>query len=151
MTLKTLCLACVIGALAAPSALAFGRDDRWTGGGAQGVREAIVTAGPANSILVTCAPGLDLDLTGITVTIDGAGPAGSGITLVYDDGSRHDAPVDEDGKINVNSRADMSHYYAAIADFRRLSRVWVRFEDGREASFTLRGSSQAISPCTDLY
>lgn len=136
----------LVTALLAPI-VAFAGDSEWTSGWGQGVSEAWVTQGAGNQIMAFCDNGGTLDdPAGVRFMIGGDSPKGDRVTLVFD----NQPPIQlmlSNGTIPSNCHACMSNYEKAIEMLKQHSRVHVLTEAGETATFTLRGSREAISDC----
>lgn len=133
------------------SAIAFGNDDEWVSGFGQGVCESIVTHGANNSIYVSCECGSGRPSSGITFRLAGQNPTGSSILLTFDGRAPEEISI-SDGRIESNCRACAATFTYVIELLRTYNSVNVRFENGDNATFTLKGSNSAIGECiADFY
>lgn len=126
-------------------------DDRWRSGWGQGIAEAQVTNGSGNSIYVACHsyPEYPDSLSSVTFTLAGRGAQSGNEVLLAFDGQKPEAYyVDNHGTIEPDSRATEGQFVAIIAGLKGHDSVYVRFNDGRESTFSLKGSSDAIGSCS---
>lgn len=128
-------------------AQAFGNDDTWTTGYGMGIAEAVITKGAGNQIYVTCGiPTPGRPVTSISFTLAGDSSKDNSILLTFD----NEAPQEFslwDGDIQSASRAGASQFEYVIAKFRAKQWVNVRFEDGTNTTFSLKGANKAIGEC----
>lgn len=116
----------------------------WRAETGQGVTDAQVQSGDA-VLGVVCNNG-DLDIrNGVYVSPDGIGQNGQH-ALVIDGSTRFDLELYL-GTFEPGDGPDLETLAALVDALRRGSTVAVSFPDGDEASFTLSGSSRALSPC----
>lgn len=126
-------------------------DAIWRSGWGQGVAEAQVTHGSGNEIYVACEDGSEID-SSISFMLAGDGPGKtSEIMLIFDKGNPETISVDSDGNITSDSYAGDSNFRYVISKFKKHQSVYVRFSDGRESSFTLKGAANAIGDCRPTF
>lgn len=118
-------------------------DNEWTSGWGQGVTEAQVTNGDNNRIDVICRDAESGD-SYITFTIDGGGPNSGDVFVSFDQSTPRRIHVDDDGKVSSAAGPVFSH---VIHQLRVSKTVNVRFSDGRDSSFTLKGSGKVLEDC----
>lgn len=122
-------------------------DSEWSSGWGQGVSEAWVTQGAGNQIMAFCDNGGTLeDPAGIRFMIGGDSPVKDRVVLVFDNAPPIQVTLD-DGVITSNCHACMSNYEYIIGMLKRHNQVHVMTDTGQTATFTLRGSREAISDC----
>jgi hypothetical protein len=124
---------------------AFGRDDRWTAGFGQGVCEAVVTSGAGNQIYLACDCGSDRP-SSISFTLAGRSAPGDRILLAFDSFDAESIWI-ADGEIISDCRACAANSDYVLQRLKRHSRVRVMFQNGDAATFSLKGSSEAIGDC----
>lgn len=145
--MKRLLLPAIMTITFTPWAFAFGNDEAWTSGFGMGVAEAVITNGPGNQILVACgAPLPGRSVSAISFMLVGDSSDDDEVLLTFDGDAPEGYPL-TDGGIGSASHADSGWFERAIEKFRVKNFVNVRFKDGRNATFTLRGASKAISEC----
>lgn len=140
-------------ALAAPfpaSAWNGTSDQQWRSGWGQGVSEAQVTKGSGNEIYVTCTEyAEDIASTQVSFSLAGSPPPpGSEVIMVFDNSRPVAYGVDNTGAVSSACRACVDDFVGLIDRLKSHKSVYVRFADGREADFTLKGSSAAIGDCS---
>lgn len=120
-------------------------DDKWRTGWGQGVSELQVTQGSGNKIDVTCASPTDLP-GGSTVkfTVAGNSVESGEILTIFDNEKPETFQTNSRGYIESSSRAWASNFTYLLEKFKKHRKVYVRFPDGNEATFTLKGASKAI-------
>lgn len=112
-----------------------------------GVSEAIINKGPGNSIYVTCGtPTPSMPVTGVTFTLVGDSSKDSSITLTFDGEAPQDFSLN-DGGIESFSRSGSNQFDYVIQKFKSKQWVNVRFQNGTNATFTLKGANDAIGDC----
>lgn len=138
----------LISAMVIPSAaFSFGGDDEWNYGFGMGVKEAVVTKGPGNRIYVTCGqPIMGRSPTAIQFTLMGKTPESGDVLLTFDGDMPRSFQIWK-GLINSDSRVGDAQFTTIINLLKSKSMVNVRFPDGTNATFTLKGSSKAIGEC----
>jgi len=118
-------------------------DGKWRSGFGQGTAEAEVTHSSGNKIYVACNSN-----SAIHFTLAGDGPQpNSEVVLIFDGQKPIGVPVNKFGDLASSSRAEASVFEYVITRFKRHKTILVRFSDGRESTFTLKGASEAISDC----
>lgn len=122
-------------------------DDRWRNGWGQGTSEAEVTHGPGNRIYVACDTGSGFGSSVHFQLVGKPPPPHSDVLLMFDREKPQAAQVDAHGKVRSDCRVCAANFDHLIAALKSHSSVYVRFADGRETTFTLAGSSQAIGAC----
>jgi hypothetical protein len=126
-------------------------DDKWRSGWGQGVSEAEVTQGSGNKIYVACEDGSGGD-SSVSFELVGDGPkSGSEVLLIFDKGKPESISVDKLGRIVSDSYASASSFEYVIAKLKKHLSVYVRYPDGREATFTLKGAAAAIGQCRSTW
>ncbi len=120
-------------------------DDKWRSGWGQGVAELQVTQGSGNSIDVTCASPTDLP-GGSTVhfTVAGNSVKSGEILTIFDNEKPETFQTNSSGYIESSSRAGASNFTYLLEKFKKHRKVYVRFPDSNEATFTLKGAAKAI-------
>ncbi len=118
-------------------------DKEWTSGWGQGISEARVTNGKNNAVDVVCRDAESGD-SWISVTIDGGGPNSGDVFVTFDKESPRRIHFDDDGRLSSAS----SPAFSELINGLRLSKTFnIRFADGRESRFTLKGSGKALEDC----
>lgn len=126
---------------------AFGNDESWTFGGAMGIAEAVINKGPGNQIYVSCgSPTQNGSVTGVRFTLMGDSSKSDTILLTFDGDPPQEYRLN-DGSIASATRADAFQFEHVIERFRTKQWVNVRFENGTNAIFSLKGANKAISNC----
>ncbi|PTQ92600.1 hypothetical protein C8R30_12223 [Nitrosomonas nitrosa] len=130
-------------------------DDIWRSGWGQGVSEAEVTRGSGNKIYVACLSGREwpLDMgSSISFMLAGDGPKpNSELLIIFDKKHPESFSVDKHGKITSDCRACAANFDYLIEQLKKHSSIYVRFSDGRESTFTLKGSAKAIGECPSAW
>ncbi len=125
-------------------------EGRWSSDAGDGFRQARVAAGPGNEIVVTCDTGGGAG-NAIEVFVGGATPAsGSLVSIIFDRAGPEEVLIDGEGSITTDSRETVGTFIGVIDGLKRHNRVTLRLADGREAVFSLKGSSKAIGDCPTL-
>ncbi|MCE9662964.1 hypothetical protein LY622_05880 [Halomonas sp. M5N1S17] len=119
-------------------------DDEWRSGWGQGVAEAEVTRGSGNKIYVACESG-SRRASSIHFSLAGDGPRSNEIIMIFDQGPLETISVDQNGTISSDSRAGALNFDHVLEKLKIHNSVYIRFSDGRESTFTLKGSAKAIS------
>lgn len=120
-------------------------DNIWRSGWGQGVSEAEVTYGSGNSIYVACTDPTTLSSgSSISFTLVGDTIKNSEILVIFDNGKPETFHTDSGGSIESASRVGAAQFTYLINKFKKSNKVYIRFPDGREATFTLKGASKAI-------
>jgi len=121
-------------------------DNIWRSGWGQGVSEAEVTYGSGNTIYVACT---DPDnLTGgssISISLGGDTIKNGEILAIFDNDKPENFKTNSDGLIESASRVGASQFTYIVNKFKKHNKVYIRFSNGKEATFTLKGASKAIS------
>ena len=125
-------------------------DKIWRSGWGQGTSEAQVTSGSGNEIYVACESGSGR-YSSISFKLSAKPPKGENILLMFDREQPIVAPVDEDGYITSDSNAMDSVFQYVIERLKNHNNVYVKFTDGREATFTLKGAKKAIGHCKSMH
>ncbi len=136
-----------------PSAFAWSSatsDDVWRSGWGQGTAEAQVTHGSGNEIYVACEDGSGFS-SSISFSLAGSGPKGSEVLIIFDNGKPESISVGRDGRVISDSRAGDSTFRYVLANFKNHRKVYIRFSDGRESTFTLNGAAKAIGNCRSTF
>lgn len=126
-------------------------DNEWRSGWGQGISEAQVTQGSGNEIYVACVDEDDERYSSVSVVIGGEGPGSGDVLMSFDRGSLEAFPFDENGLLEAASRVHDQYFQILIQQLRKHNSVYVRFADGREAVFTLKGSAKAIGDCRGFW
>ncbi|WP_282045942.1 peptidoglycan-binding protein [Roseibium album] len=130
---------------------AYDPNARWGSYTGQGIREASVTSGPQNQLLLACDLGASPFGAGSSLSIEVGGdkaPAGSTGTMAFDGGQPIPVHFDADNSVQVeNSNASIGQFNFIVSSLKRHSTVLVSLPNGKQARFSLRGSSRAIGNC----
>lgn len=122
-------------------------DHAWRSGWGQGWAESQVTHGSGNEIYIACESGSGGD-SSITITLAGkTAQPNSEIIFMFDKGSLETFSVGDRGEINTSCNACASGFYLLIDKLKKHNELYVRFNDGRESTFTLKGAAKAIGGC----
>lgn len=122
--------------------------ETWTSGFGQGVIEAQVKLGPGNSIDVACEAGYGQPITHVSFILGGAGPApNSRVMIIFDSEDPVDLSTDSVGDIDSGCRACAAQFDYLIDGFKRHKSVFVRFDTGVGARFSLKGAAKAVDGC----
>jgi hypothetical protein len=121
-------------------------DDKWRSGWGQGWAEAQVTHGSGNEIYVACEAGSE-ENSFIRFTLVGSGPRAREILVIFDNGHPASIETGPDGTITQDSNAGDSTFRYLLQAFKQRNNVYVRFPDGRESTFTLKGAAAALGGC----
>lgn len=135
-----------IGIMGGGTANAFGRDDKWVSGFGQGVCEALVTSGAGNEIYFACDCG-SARPSSISFMLGGKSSTGDLLFLSFDDGPMEDVSL-WGGDITSDCRACANTFDFVKERIKKHSKVRVMFQNGDAATFTLKGSAEAIGECT---
>ena len=135
-----------IGIAGGSMANAFGRDDQWVSGFGQGVCEALVTSGAGNEIYFACDCGSDRP-SSISFMLGGMSSTGDLLFLSFDDGTMEEVSL-WGGQITSDCRACADTFESVKERIKKHSKVRVMFQNGDAATFTLKGSAEAIGECT---
>lgn len=126
-------------------------DNFWRNGWGQGVAEAEVTHGSGNKIYVACESGSGYG-SSIHFMLAGNNPKpNSEILIIFDKKHPESFSVDKNGKITSECRACAANFDYLIEQLKKHSSVYIRFSDGRESTFTLKGSAKAIGDCPSTW
>lgn len=126
-------------------------DEKWRSGWGQGVAEAQITHGSGNQIYIACEDGSGRP-SSISFMLAGDGPKNTNeIMLIFDKDSPETARVGEFGMITSDSYASDSTFRDLIAKFKKHKKVYIRFPNGRESTFTLNGAAKTIGKCRSTY
>lgn len=125
-------------------------DKVWRSGWGHGVAEAEVTYGSGNTIYVACNDGSNFD-SSIDFTLAGDGPKGNQVLFIFDGGQPETVQVGKYGTVASDSYAGDATFRHLLKQFKAHKQVYVRFTDGREATFTLNGASKAIGNCRSTF
>lgn len=120
-------------------------DDKWRSGWGQGVSELQVTQGSGYSIDVICASPLDFPGgSKISFTVAGNSLKNGEILTIFDNEKPETFQTNEQSVIESASRVGAQNFRYLLDKFKKHSKVYVRYPDGKEATFTLKGASKAI-------
>ena len=125
-------------------------DKVWRSGWGQGVAEAQVTHGSGNEIYVACEDGSGRD-SSISFMLAGDGPKSGEILMILDKGDPESIQVNSDGDIVSDNHVSDSTFLYVLDKFKRHNSVYIRFPDGRESTFTLKGATKAIGDCRSTF
>lgn len=128
-------------------------DHEWRSGWGQGVGEAEVTRGSGNNIYVACVEGQhSVSSSSISFKLAGDGPKNnSEVMLIFNGKQPITISTDRFGEVESKSHAGASVFEHLIDSFKKHNSVYVRFSDGREATFTLKGAKKAIGDCPSAF
>ncbi|WP_035898767.1 peptidoglycan-binding protein [Labrenzia sp. DG1229] len=130
---------------------AYDPNARWGSYTGQGIREASVTSGPQNQLLLACDPGASPFGAGSSLSIEIGGdkaPGGSTGTMAFDGGQPIPVHFNADNSVQVeNSNASIGQFNFIVSSLKRHSTVLVSLPNGKQVRFSLRGSSRAIGNC----
>ena len=126
-------------------------DNKWRSGWGQGVAEAEVTHGSGNKIYVACDSGSGYG-SSIHLMLAGNSPKpNSEVLIIFDKKHPESFSVSKNGEITSECRACAANFDYLIENLKKYSIVYVRFSDGRESTFTLKGSAKAIGNCPSTW
>lgn len=125
-------------------------DKVWRSGWGQGVAEAQVTHGSGNQIYVACNDGSGMN-SSISFWLVGDSPKSGEILMIFDKGSPESISVNADGDIVSDSRVSDSTFRYVLDKFRQHNSVYIRFSNGHESTFTLKGAAKAIGDCRSTF
>lgn len=120
--------------------------NEWRIGGNQGVIEHTVSHGPGNDFVVVCDEGYSDtgELTGLIINIkDRSAPANSTVK-VFVDGDEFEFFNEAESGIKTDNRVSANNFYALWSKMRTSSMLIAVFEDGRTASFNIKGADKAL-------
>lgn len=130
---------------------AYDPNARWGAYTGQGIREASVTSGHQNQLLLACDLGVSPSRMGSSLSVEisgGKAPAGSTGTLAFDGGQPIPVTFNSENAIYVEkTSASIGQFNFIVASLKRHNTVLVRLPNGEQAQFSLRGSSRAIGNC----
>jgi hypothetical protein len=122
-------------------------DDVWRSGWGQGWAESEVTHGSGNDIYVACESGSQMPSL-ISFELAGRNaPPNSEVLMIFDKKSPEGFQVDDKSVIGAGCNACAENFEYIVRKFKSFSSVYVRFVDGRESTFTLKGAAKAIGHC----
>lgn len=125
-------------------------DKAWRSGWGQGVAEAQVTHGSGNEIYVACEDGSGMD-SSISFMLVGDGPKSGEVLMIFDKDDPESIQVNANGDIVSDSHVSDSTFRYVLDKFKRHNSVYIRFPDGRESTFTLKGAATAIGDCRSTF
>lgn len=126
-------------------------DSNWRSGWGQGVAEAEVTHGSGNTIYVACESGSGSG-SSIHFMLGGDSPKpNSEVLIIFDKKHPKSFSVNKYGEITSECRACAANFDYLIEQIKKHSSAYVRFSDGRESTFTLKGSAKAIGECPSAW
>lgn len=126
-------------------------DNNWRSGSGQGVAEAEVTHGSGNKIYVACDSGSGYG-SSIHFMLAGNSPKpNSEVLIIFDRKHPESFSVNKNGEITSECRVCAANFDYLIEQLKKHSSVYVRFSDGRESTFTLKGSAKAIGNCPSTW
>lgn len=120
------------------------QDGIWRSATSQGVREASVTMGAGNYILVSCP--LSWGGGSIYFLVGGKARYNGNILFTFDGGTPFELGVRE-GFFGSETHAEIDGYNRLISGLRTKSWINVRLETGENTTFPLNGSFRAIGDC----
>jgi hypothetical protein len=120
-------------------------EDAWGKARGQGVCEAMVTQGFENKIHVSCDCGSGF-ANEINITLKKTLPKNFNILMTFDDSVPISVPSGK-GNIVADTPKGKANFKKVLRLFQKHKSVKVEYPDGREATFTLKGSSAALKGC----
>jgi hypothetical protein len=132
--------------LLSSSAFAFDKhEDVWGKAEGQGVCEAMVTQGYDNEILVSCDCGSGF-VDEISFTLKKDLSKNFNIRMTFD-GSDSVSVPSRNGNIVADTPQGKANFKKVLGLFKKHKNVKVEYPNGRQATFTLKGSSSALKGC----
>lgn len=124
-------------------------DDKWRSGFGQGIVEAEVTQGSGNKIEVVCSdPDNSLNIpSSISVTIGNR--TSSSMLMVYDGGKPEEISLGS--YIDSSNHVGADYFLHILEKFKKHKKVYIRFADGSEATFTLKGAKAVVDGCKPTF
>lgn len=119
-------------------------DHVWRSGWGMGVSEAEVTSGSGNKIYVACSHPDNSGGSKIYISLVGDSPKDSKLLAKFDNGPLEDFFTDTHGAIDSDSHAAAAQFTYLLEKFKKHQKVYIRFSNGHEATFTLKGAKKAI-------
>lgn len=119
-------------------------DHIWRSGWGMGVSEAEVTQGSGNKIYVACHEPTDYGGSTISISISGDTFRNGEILAIFDGGKPETLYTNKDGYIESDSRVGAQQFSYLITKFKKHKKVYFRFPNKDEATFTLNGANKAI-------
>lgn len=123
---------------------AMAEDGVWESGTHQGVREATVSMGAGNWILVSCP--LSWGGGSVFFTVGGSVKYNGNVLITFNGDEPFSLGL-TDSFFGSGTMAELSGYNRLIAGMKAHSWMNVRLADGRNTTFPLKGSSAAIGDC----
>jgi hypothetical protein len=127
---------------------AFGwekHEDAWGKASGQGVCEAMVTQGYENKIQVSCDCGSGF-ANEISVALKKPLSKNFNILMTFDDLAPISVPS-RNGDIIADTPEGKANFKKVLRLFKKHKSVKVEYPNGREATFTLKGSGAALKDC----
>ncbi|KAF1723518.1 hypothetical protein CSC78_15725 [Pseudoxanthomonas japonensis] len=87
----------------------------------------------------------------MSFTLAGDSSKSGEILMIFDKSDPDSIQVNSSGNIVSDSHASDSTFRYVLDKFKRHSSVYVRFPDGRESTFTLKGAAKAIGDCRSTF
>jgi hypothetical protein len=120
-------------------------EDAWGKAQGQGVCEAMVTQGYENKIHVSCDCGSGF-ANEISITLKKPLPKNFNILMTFDDEPPITVPS-RNGDIVADTPQGKANFKKLLRLFKKHKSVKVEYSNGREATFTLKGSGAALKDC----
>lgn len=132
------------------SSVAAYEDAQWHSSWGMGVKEAGVTSGAGNRVLVACNENSSIAQSGISFTLANKVPTGDSLILTFD-GRPPEMIFISDGHVTSDCHVCAKNFNYVLGLMKSHKFVHVMFESGNSASFTLAGSSDAIGDCVGEF
>lgn len=120
-------------------------EDAWGKALGQGVCEAMVTSGYDNKILVSCDCGSGF-VNEISITLRKVLSKDFNILMTFDN-SKPIAVPSRNGNIVADTPEGKANFKKVLRLFEKHKSVTVEYPNGRQATFTLKGSRAALEGC----
>jgi hypothetical protein len=120
-------------------------EDAWGKASGQGVCEAMVTQGYENKIHVSCDCGSGF-ANEISVALKKPPSKNFNILMTFDDLPPISVPSRK-GDIVADTPEGKANFKKVLRLFKKHKKVKVEYPNGREATFTLKGSGTALKDC----
>lgn len=120
-------------------------EDAWGKAYGQGVCEAMVTSGYEDKIHVSCDCGSGY-ANEISITLRKALPKNFNVLMTFDDSKPISVPS-SNGTIVADTPEGKANFKKLIRLFGKHKSVKVEYPNGRQATFTLKGSRAALEGC----
>jgi hypothetical protein len=123
-------------------------EEIWQSDWGMGITTAWVDLEPGNRLSVTCTGAYGRPIASVEFTLGGRlPPPNSLVTVLVDQDNALEVPVDDESRLGADSRLEAAWFDAVLASLKSGNAAFVRFADGKSATFSLTGSNEAIGDC----